>query len=163
MATTLPLAAGLLAALAGACGPNDPPIVTCEAAANDVLATIELGAPGDDDGPFVPLGDGDSAMYRYGGQGGTMLAFRLRVTVAAGAALPECVLPTTRATVAGSGEELFASQQPLALHVGPGPTEGVTDTYLNQIYASIPPAGTAITVTVTAGPATATRMLLAQP
>lgn len=92
-----------------ACGPvgPNPDQGRCDTpAATGDVAELELGAA--TDGAFRPLADGEVVALVTGGQGVSMLPYRLR---ARGAAVPACLELDLRALPGGVGEDPLASMR----------------------------------------------------
>jgi hypothetical protein len=108
-----------LSQLGATCGPggNNPPDPDdCGDPRGDpVIATVELGPPGE--GDFVPWQNGNQISITYGGQGFAMYLFRVRVT---GTGLADCMLQTTHITGDPGLSDIATNVTPLQWYDDPG-------------------------------------------
>lgn len=96
----------------GGCAP--PLVESCEVPFTGALPGATLLVGPDDPGPFRPFAANEHVEAVHGPQGGSMLAYRLRVTGAGGA--PTCV--STATSVVFDGMTPTASDGTVELHCG---------------------------------------------
>lgn len=131
------------------CGSPSPQPDTCAPGSAAPVDALELGAG--EDGPFQPIATGSVVHPVYGGQGAIMVLFRLR---ARGASVPACM--QQRTTVADSSGQVVARSDAALMTEPDASLPNARATELIYLPGALPPAGSLIVVTATAGGQTAT-------